>query len=461
MKYISLLIPCLLLVSFNAIAGRVTGLVKDDKGQILAYASIMVKGTTRGTTANVEGRYFLNLDSGQYTIVCQYVGYSRVEKSVVSTGEPLELNFSLKLLQYSMEEVVVKPGAPDPAYAIIRNAIKKRPYYLNQLDAFQSDVYIKGQLRLRNYPNKLFGKKIDFEDGDTSKKKVVYLSETYARYSVKKPNKTKIEVLSTKVSGNSDGFGFSSPQIISFYENIVAVGRNLNPRGFVSPIASNALNFYRYKLEGVFYEDGKEINKIKVTPKRKYEPLFTGYINITEGDWRIHSLQLLLSKQSQLEFMDTVKIEQLFVPFEKDIWVMKTQVIYPSVKMLGFDGYGSFVNVYSKYDIDPQFSPRFFNSTVMKFNEGSNKKPAEHWDSIRPIPLQDDELRDYKKKDSLEMVRKDPRYQDSLDRIRNKVSLLGIVFSGVNINREKSRESYRINSLIKVAWLQHCRRCDC
>ena len=449
MKYISLLIPCLLLVSFNAIAGRVTGLVKDDKGQILAYASIMVKGTTRGTTANVEGRYFLNLDSGQYIIICQYVGYSREEKSFVSTGEPLELNFNLKLLQYSMEEVVVKPGAPDPAYAIIRNAIKKRPYYLNQLDAFQSDVYIKGQLRLRNYPNKLLGQKIDFEDGDTSKKKVVYLSETYARYSVKKPNKTKIEVLSTRVSGNSDGFGFSSPQIISFYENIVTVGRNLNPRGFVSPIASNALNFYRYKLEGVFYEDGKEINKIKVTPKRKYEPLFTGYINITEGDWRIHSLQLLLSKQSQLEFMDTVKIEQLFVPFEKDIWVMKTQVIYPSVKMLGFDGYGSFVNVYSKYDIDPQFSPRFFNSTVMKFNEGSNKKPAEHWDSIRPISLQDDELRDYKKKDSLEIVRKDPKYQDSLDRIRNKVSLLGIVFSGVNINREKSRVSYRINSIIK------------
>ncbi|HTF29217.1 MAG TPA: carboxypeptidase-like regulatory domain-containing protein, partial [Flavitalea sp.] len=93
MKYTSLLIPCLLFVSLNAIAGRVTGLVKDDKGQILAYASIMVKGTTRGTTANVDGRYFLNLDSGRYTIICQYVGYSREEKSFVSTGEPFELNF--------------------------------------------------------------------------------------------------------------------------------------------------------------------------------------------------------------------------------------------------------------------------------------------------------------------------------------------------------------------------------
>ncbi len=430
-----------------AIAGRVTGLIKDSKGQLLPYASIMVKGSTKGTTANNVGRYFLNLDSGQHTIICQYVGYGRVEKTIVSSSDPMELDFILEIQRTTLDEVVVKPGSPDPAYDIIRNAIKKRTYYLNQLPRFESDVYIKGQLRLRDFPNKLFGKKIDFEDGDTSKKKVVYLSETYARYSVSKPNKTRIEVLSTRVSGNSDQFGFSSPQIISFYENIIKVGTNLNPRGFVSPIASNALNYYRYKLEGVFFEDGIEINKIRVIPRRRYEPLFSGYINITEGDWRIHSLQLVLNKQSQLEYMDTVKVEQLYVPLVKDIWVIKTQVIYPSIKMMGFDAYGSFVNVYSRYNIDPDFAPSFFNNTVMKFNEGSNKKPSEHWDSIRPIPLQEDEMLDYRRKDSLELVRKDPRYQDSLDRVRNKVGLMGVVFSGVTFNKEKRRESYRINSL--------------
>ncbi|HTE28372.1 MAG TPA: DUF5686 and carboxypeptidase regulatory-like domain-containing protein [Flavitalea sp.] len=447
MKQLPLLCLLILVYSIDAIAGRVTGLVKDDKGQILPFASIMIKGTSRGTTANNEGRYFLNLDSGQHIIICQYVGYGREEKTIISSSEPMELNFTLKLQAYSMDSVVVKPGGPDPAYAIIREAIKKRPYYLNQLEAFQSDVYIKGQLRLRDYPNKLLGRKIDFEDGDTSRKKIIYLSETYARLSVKKPNKTKIEVLSTRVSGNSDSYGFSSPQIISFYENNVKVGSNLNPRGFISPIASNALNYYRYKLEGVFFEEGKEINKIKVTPRRKYEPLFSGYINITEGDWRIHSIQLLLSKESQLEIMDTVKIEQLYVPFDKDLWVIKTQVIYPSIKMMGFDAYGNFVNVYSQYNITPEFAPKFWDNTVMKFNEGSNKKPSEHWDSIRPIPLQTDEILDYRKKDSLELVRKDPAYLDSLDRIRNKITLMGIVFSGFDFNREKSRESFRVNGL--------------
>src|SRR5688572_8006336 len=240
-------------------AGQITGRVTDEQARPLAFASILIKGTTKGTTANSEGYYSMELSPGKYSVTCQYVGYNRVEKNIEVTSEKVVLNFTLTLQQLSLAEVVIRPGAEDPAYAIIRNAIQKRPFYLNQLDRFQCQVYIKGQLRLRSYPKKVFGQEVDFEDGDTSKQKMVFLSETIANYSVQKPNKTKIEVISTKVSGQSDGFGLSAPQILSFYENNISIGSNLNPRGFVSPIAAQALQFYRYKYEGSFYEDGKEI----------------------------------------------------------------------------------------------------------------------------------------------------------------------------------------------------------
>jgi hypothetical protein len=35
-------------------------------------------------------------------------------------------------------------------------------------------VYLKGQLQLRNYPKKFMGQTVDFEDGDTSKKKMLF-----------------------------------------------------------------------------------------------------------------------------------------------------------------------------------------------------------------------------------------------------------------------------------------------
>ena len=429
-------------------AGRISGSVTDSKGVPLPFASILIKGTTEGTTANNEGKYFIQLNPGTYTISAHYVGYQRQEKTITVTNENVTIDFQLNLLDLSLKEVVVKPGAEDPAYEIIRQAIKKRPYYLSQLDKFKCEVYIKGLFKLRDFPKKFMGQKVDFEDGDTSKKKILFLSETIASYSVDKPNKTKVEVLSTKVSGQSDGFGLSAPQIVSFYDNILQFG-SLNPRGFISPISENALHYYKYKYEGSFFEEGKEVNRIRVIPRRRYEPLFSGYINIVEGDWRIHSLQLTLVKESQMQLLDTLKIEQLYAPYDKDVWVIKTQVMYPAIKIFGFDAHGSFVNVYSKFEVNPAFQPKYFNNTILKIYEGANKKPADFWDTIRPLPLLEEEARDYKKKDSLEQVRKDPRYLDSLDRRRNKLSPMGILLTGQSFSKEKRRSVISIDPIIR------------
>src|SRR5215469_4879850 len=386
-----LLILLFVFTSYISLAGKITGTVTDEKGQPLPYASILVKGTTHGTTANNDGKYFLNLEPGHYTIVCQHVGYSREEKTITVGDENLTLDFQLHLQQLTLSEVIVKKGE-DPAYEIIRQAIKKRPYYQKQLSNFQSEVYTKGQLKLRDFPKKFMGQKVEFEDNDTSKQKTMFLSETIATYAVHGSDKRKIEVISSKVSGQSNGYGLAAPEIYSFYDNNIKIGENLNPRGFISPISSNALNFYRYHFEGSFFEDGKEIGHIKVIPKRKYEPLFSGYINIVIDEWRIHSLQLQLTKQSQMQLIDTLKLDQLYVPYNNDVWVIKSQVIYPTINFLGFDAYGNFVNVYSKFNIEPKFDKKFFGTTIMKYDDSANKKRENYWEIARPIPLQPEEI---------------------------------------------------------------------
>ena len=140
------------------------------------------------------------------------------EKVIVCGVEDIVVNFKLEIQEVTLTPVVVTSGE-DPAYDIIRNAIKKRAYYLGQMDKFQCEVYTKGQLKVRSYPKSFFGRKINLEDGDTSKQKMLYLSETIAKYSVNRPQKEKIEVISTRVSGQSDAYGLSAPNIYSFYEN--------------------------------------------------------------------------------------------------------------------------------------------------------------------------------------------------------------------------------------------------
>jgi len=436
-----------LLLHFFAFSGEIKGVVKDTKSNELAYASILVKGTTKGTTANVKGEFTIWLDEGNYTIVCQHIGYKSIEKKlkVVKTNDALV--FEMEEQQYNLNEVVIKTGGEDPAYEIIRNAIKKREEHLYEIKKFECEVYVKGQFQLRNYPKKFLGETVDFEDGDTSKRKIIFLSESVAKYSVNGKDKRKIEVISTRVSGASDGFGLASPQIISFYENIVSVGRGLNPRGFISPISDNALHYYKYKYLGSFIENDKMINRIKVIPKRTYEPLFTGYINIIEDEWRIQSTDLYLLKQQQLQFLDTLKIEQLYVPIEKH-WTIKQQVISPAGKFFSFDFFGNIVQVYNKFNTHPDFSKDFFDNIIMKYADSSNKKSKLYWDSTRPLPLLESEAKDFKKKDSLEQAHKDPKYLDSIDKRDNKINLTKIILTGQSFSNQKKKSSIYIEPLL-------------
>lgn len=438
----------LIILTIPANATTVSGWVKDKSGNAIPFASVLIKGTTKGTTANAKGFYNLELEPGAYVLMAQHVGHRTFDVTITVSKSHIDLNFELEEQQYNLKEVVVKSGGEDPAYAIIRKAISLREEHLKEIKKFQCEVYLKGQLQLRDYPKKFFGKTVDFEDGDTSKRKMIFLSESIVKYAVEEPDSKKIDVISSKVGGQSDGFGFANPQIISFYENIVSFGRGLNPRGFVSPISNNALNYYKYKFEGTFYENGKEISRIKIIPKRKYEPVFSGYINIVENEWCIQSVQVKLVKEQAIQLIDTLVLEQLYVPAPGNLWVIKSQVLYPSGKIFGFDFWGNFLQVYDKFNLNPTFKKKFFDHTILKFEDSANKKTMAYWDSIRPTPLALEEKKTYRKLDSLEDERRNPHYLDSLDKRRNKFSFLGFLVTGNSYSVQKKKTVYGFPPMI-------------
>ena len=434
-------ILCLSLFLFPIIsfAGKITGKVTDNKGVPLAYASISVKGTTKGTNANGTGRYSITLAPGEYTLICQFVNYKKEEKKITVTEDDQVVDFTLTVQQLTLGEVIVKKGE-DPAYEIIRQAIKKRSYYNNQVDSFSVDVYIKGLMRSRGMPQKFFGQKIEHDgtDGlDSLGKGILFLSESLTKVSFKKPNKIKYNVISSRQSGG--GFGLSFPFFINFYQNNVSVfDNNLNPRGFISPIADGAINFYKYKYEGSFIEDNKMVNTIKVIPRRKNEPLFSGTIQITEDDWRIYSLDLLTTKEYSLELVDTLRISQIHSTVTPDIWRTKDQVVYLTMKLMGFDFTGNFVNVYTDYNLAPGFTKKYFDRTLMKYDTAFNKKDSVYWNTIRPVALEQDEKRNFVFKDSVARVFRDSfltrRNLDSLRKNQKPISIKNIFWSGINHN---------------------------
>lgn len=435
-------------------AQNIQGHIKDEEGHILPFATILVKGTRYGATSNAEGFYNIALRPGTYTIECRYIGYATSEKKIELGDKSLTVNFDLQIQRLQLDEVVITMNGEDPAYEMIRKAIRMRPVYESQVKAFTADVYIKGTMKLLSFPDRILGKKIPDEDRkemmlDSAGQGIIYLSESLTHVSVEKPDKVKMEVISSRVSG-SNSFGFDFPIFLDFNKNNVNISGNmLNRRGFISPIADNALSFYRYKFLGSFVENNKKVNTIRVIPRRKYEPLFSGIINISDGDWRIFSCDLLLTRESQMELLDSLEISQIHTPVDSNIWQVKNQVIRFRGGQLGVVMGGTFVNVYSNYDINPEFGKKYFGKVLVAYDTSTRKKSDAYWDTLRPIPLELSEIKDFHIKDSAQKVRDSIRNSSadtSLTRSMRPVTLKDIFLGGVNKSYKSGKGYFNIQN---------------
>ena len=448
------LLLSLFLVLFSMVLSAqqvlVSGKITDEKNQALSFSSVLVKGSTQGTNANADGFYSLKLAPGTYELIFQYVGYKKKVEKIVVEGNTIK-NVSLSPESYELKEVVIKDGE-DPAYAVIRAAIKKRKFYLNEVNAFTCKAYIKGLQRLKDFPKKMVklinamnsgGEKID-----STLLGVVYLSESETKYHYRKPNDEKEIMYSSRVSGDNKAFSFNqvSDMKFSVYENLITLD-GLSDRPFISPINENALLSYRYKLLGTTFEDGKMLNKIEITPKRKTDPCFRGIIYIQENTWRVHSADVYLTKDAKIDFVDTLHIKQLNAPVNDSIWMPTGLNMTFNFKVFGFVGDGYFNAVFSDYDMNPVFPKKFFKNEVLKVEDGANKKDTGYWKESRPVPLTYEEQADYRKKDSIGAIKNTDRYKDSIDRKGNKLTLNDLIL-GYSYNKTAKQFSLNTSGLL-------------
>jgi len=108
---------CAVLLSFFKIAAQDTGSIvgklidKEVNDEPLAFANVLIKGTTKGTTSDFDGLYEIaNLEPGTYTIVFSYLGYETVEIPSVEVvaGKVSTVNVPMSASAgVSLDEVVV------------------------------------------------------------------------------------------------------------------------------------------------------------------------------------------------------------------------------------------------------------------------------------------------------------------------------------------------------------------
>ena len=446
----SLLIILIGLISFSSFS-QINGIVKDNKNQTLPFVNIYVENTYIGTTSNEEGNYELNIRKADtYTIVFQFLGYKTVKKTVKIETFPYTLDAILAEEEISLNEVVVNSNE-NPANKIIRKAIEFRKSNLEKINSYKADFYSRGLIRIKNAPEKIFGQDIgDLGGGlDSTRSGVIYLSETISKIEFLRPDKLKEKITGSKVSGDDSGFSFNTAIDVdyNFYDNTIELGNQI-----ISPIANNAFSYYNYKLDGIFYDDkGNLINKVTVIPKRENDPIFAGTIYIVENQWTIYALELdITGTQARIPAADVITIKQDFSYSETDkVWAKISQKIDFKYAIFGIKGDGRFTAVYSNYIFNPEITKKEFGREIVAFEDNANKKDSTFWQAIRPVPLTDEEITDYIKKDSIQVVRDSKTYKDSIDRVNNKFKI-GKLFSGYNYSNTYKNWNAGITSPIST-----------
>ncbi|CAK7084595.1 MAG: TonB-dependent receptor SusC [Parabacteroides sp.] len=83
---------------------RISGIIKDEFGEPVVGANIFVKGTTIGTTTDIDGKFNLEVEKTNEPLVVSYIGYNTREITIGNN-----VNFVIQLSQdtQNLEEVVV------------------------------------------------------------------------------------------------------------------------------------------------------------------------------------------------------------------------------------------------------------------------------------------------------------------------------------------------------------------
>ncbi len=438
---------CLFFISIKQIA-QVKGVIKDAKGEPLSFVSVYLDKTVTGTTSNDSGEYILELSKKRrYTIVFQFLGYKTLKKQIEIVSFPYNLDVVLEEESVALNEISISTGE-NPANAIIRNTIANKDKNTDKYANYTAKFYSRGLTRIKDAPEKFFGQGLgDFGGGlDSTRSGIIYLSETFSNISFQKdPRKFKEKIVASKVSGEDNGVSFNRAEDsnINLYENSITVFNDL-----VSPISTNAFSYYKFKLEGSFYDsNGKLINKIKIIPKRKNDRVFEGSIYIVEDDWALYGADLVTSgRQVNLPFVNSLGLKQGYAYAEKiKAWVLISQSIDFDISIFGFKPRGKFSYVYSDYDFNPSFTEKTFTNEVLSFEENATKKDSVFWNELRPVSLTKEEVRDYRIKDSIKVIRKSKKYLDSVDAKGNKFRFLDPI-TGYSFRNSYKNTSFSYNA---------------
>ena len=457
---------------------RISGNVKDDKGEILSYAAVRLKDTSTGCITDYNGNFSFNGKVEGQTLIVSSLGYKEYEVKL-SSKTKFPLNIVLQSVTYDLDEVVIKPEKErykkkgNPAVELANEIINRRsddnPFnneyvsrdryetYLIALDNFTEEK--QQQAMFRKFP-------FLSEYVDTSKvsgKPILNVSTrelAATDYYQKRPTRQKQLVHGREWIGIEDFLPDEEVRAsleatlkdVDLFNEKVMIMRN----EFVSPFADYATTYYRYYLQDTIDVEGEKCVDLAFVPRNLQSFGFTGHLYITiDSTHFVKWIQMNVPYDINLNFVEYMNLEQKFARDSEHPRLLTYECITAEFKLYDFiDGiYGRREVFYSDYkfndDVDKE--PFTHQEHIIEPSEAS-ERDEEFWAQYRNTGTGTDGGKHKDVKEMLTQLRKVPVYYWT-------EQFINLLFSGFIPVREERTPFYigPVNTMISYNGMEKIR----
>ncbi len=315
------------------------GIVTDiESKEPLSFASIWVQGTANAVVTQMDGSFSISPVSPRDTVVISALGYK--DYTILGRNIP-KSTITIEMLPAAIQidAVSVTPGK-NPAIPIVKKAIhnrrENRPDGVKNIELIEynklnfslsgidSSIFNIGFMR--KHPEIL----IKTNDYDSTWNIPLYFSEylTYQKWRENKP--PEIE----EIVKNQHGSSFIESDIVTSYiaslnEDMTFYG-NLRflQKDFISPIATQALIYYRYYLDDSIVDGGKTYYHLRFKPRNSQDLAFFGYMIIEKETGTLTEIDATLQQSSILNFVKNMRLFEKLQLTQDGQWFRRQQKMY-------------------------------------------------------------------------------------------------------------------------------------
>jgi len=301
LRNISLVFILLLFVSLqNSLSQTIRGVITDgDTGNPLPSATVLYEGTYRGTIANLEGEFTIDVNQFPATLLIRYIGYE--SELVELTQQPADTLFiRLNPSVTELDEIVVTDD--DPGLSIMELVIARKQLWRAELNTYKVDAFTRQVLK-----------------NDTT---IVSITESGTRsFWDREQGHREVQLYRRQTTNIGDDQNFAGVRFLpNFYDdNITVAGYDMV--GITHP---NALDYYDFRLAETTQIDGVPVYVIDILPARRLQPLFTGTAYVHGGEYAL--LEVDLRPNDVVSFPPPVKefnlsYRQQYRNFSENVWL--------------------------------------------------------------------------------------------------------------------------------------------